>query len=181
MQATAIAAGTDSRRTVQLVPVQMLGSRVALPAAFVRTLKLLVEALPAPSPLARASCLTIWALVARLISIAAAPSRLSAVGRCWGGRLAVGDSVHVLVELGLAQLGGCLHLQDLRHRQVGYAVGELRVALGKKWAAVARSRVRSGKGVGGRVWCGLLGRGEAAGHASRVGRGDYMERTAGVD
>jgi hypothetical protein len=105
----------------------MLGPRVALPAALVRALELLVQPLPASPPLPRATGLAVGAIIARVLSVATPPSRLSAV---WGGRrgrLAVGTRarLHVGVELGLAQLGRCLHVQDLRHRRLVYAAGEL--------------------------------------------------------
>jgi hypothetical protein len=43
-----------SSLTIQLMPVQMLGARVALPTALVRALELLVQTLPAPPALAGA-------------------------------------------------------------------------------------------------------------------------------
>lgn len=147
-----------TRRTVELVPVQMLGSRVALAAALVRTLELLVESLPAPPPLPRTARLAVWAIVARVLSFAATPSRLCAVRRRRGGRLAIGASVsgrvhvHALVELGLAQLGRCLHLQDLRHRRVVEACrrrGSCRErGSGVKSGLVLHGRVSAFRGVG---------------------------------
>lgn len=49
----------SNQRTVQLVPVQVLSSRIALPTALVRTLKLLVQPFPTPPPLPRSPRLTI--------------------------------------------------------------------------------------------------------------------------
>lgn len=111
--------------TVQLMAVQMLGSRVALPAAFMRTLKLLVEALAAPSALPRGALAVAVSAVGRVAfvaPVAAAASRVATLGGGGGGRLVGPDGrVHLVskLRLDLAQLGRvpCMHGQDFRHRR----------------------------------------------------------------
>jgi hypothetical protein len=153
--------------TVQLVPVQMLGARVALPAALVRTLELLVQALPAPPALAGARGIVAVAAVF-VAAVTAAPAPLAAVWRCGRGRLSRGGArLHLLGELGLylAQLRRvpCMHGEDLRrhcHGRRGPSRG--RVVLGQDSARVwgrvefvsrwrGLSRVRLPKDDGGLV------------------------------
>lgn len=89
------------RLTVQLVPVQVLCARVALPTALVRALKLLVEALPASPPLSGARRVVAFAAIF-VAPVAAAPASLAAVWRCRRGRLSrAAVRLHLLWELGL--------------------------------------------------------------------------------
>ena len=98
--------------TVQLVSVQVLCARVALPTALVRTLELLVQALSTTPALPRGTvAITIAVAVARVaivLAIASPASVLAAVGRCGGGWLtrSTGGSVHLVskVRLNLCQI-----------------------------------------------------------------------------
>lgn len=117
---------------IQLVTVQVLRSRVALPAALVRAFKLLVEPLPAPPPLPRGAVLmaiTPFAVVAVVVvPVAPAPARVAAVGRGRRVRLiGTRSGVHFVSQLRLdgAQVGrvGWLHGEDLRRH--GRVVGRV--------------------------------------------------------
>jgi hypothetical protein len=126
------------RRTVQLVSVQVLGSRVALATALVWTLELLVEALATASPLAGAVGVgvegIVWVVV--VVSVAAAASGVGAVGGGRRGGLAVVGRVHFVGTLHLGQLGpSCwVHVEYLRHERRAL-VGRRRVAwtIAREW------------------------------------------------
>jgi hypothetical protein len=153
--------------TIQLMPVQMLGARVALPAALVRALELLVQALPAPPALAGARGIVAVAAVV-VAAVTAAPASLAAVWRRRRGRLSRGGArLHLVGELGLylAQLRRvpCMHGEDLRrHGRGRRGPSRGRVVLGQDSARVwgrvefvsrwrGLSRVQVPKGDGGLV------------------------------
>jgi hypothetical protein len=93
--------------TVQLVPVQMLCARVALPTALVRAFKLLVEALSASPPLSAAAH-AVFVAFAIVTAVATASAPFTAVGRRWRRRLSLaGARLHLLREL-------CLYLAQVR-------------------------------------------------------------------
>jgi hypothetical protein len=156
-----------SSLTIQLMPVQMLGARVALPTALVRALELLVQTLPAPPALAGArGIVAVAAVVVAAVTAASAP--LAAVWRRRRGRLSRGGArLHLLGELGLylAQLRRvpCMHGEDLRrHCRGRRGPSRGRVVLGQDCARVwgrvefvsrwrGLSRVRVPKGDGGLV------------------------------
>jgi hypothetical protein len=123
--------------TVQLVSVQVLGSRVALATALVWTLELLVEALATASPLAGAVRVGVEGVIGVVVvSVAAAASGVGAVGGGRRGGLAVVGRVHFVGTLHLGQLGpSCwVHVEYLRHeRRAG--VGRRRVAwtIAREW------------------------------------------------
>jgi hypothetical protein len=114
------------RRTVQLVSVQVLGSRVALATALVWTLELLVEALATASPLAGAVGVGVEGvvLVVVVVSVAAAAAGVGAVGGGRRGGLAVVGRVHLVGTLHLGQLGpSCwVHVEYLRHERRAWAI-----------------------------------------------------------
>jgi len=88
--------------TVQLVPVQMLSARVALPTALVRALKLLVESLSASPPLSAATCTLVALAFTVVASVATAAAALTTVGRCRRGRLSLASArLHLVGELSL--------------------------------------------------------------------------------
>jgi hypothetical protein len=111
---------TADALTVQLMPVQMLGPRIALAASFVRTLKLLVESLSASSPLPRgavrlaAICIVAIVLAVDILALPPAASGVVAVGGRWGlGLDGTARRLHLLGELclNLAKVGRvpCVH------------------------------------------------------------------------
>jgi hypothetical protein len=94
---------TGGALTVQLVPIQMLCPRVALPTSLMRTFELLVEPLPAPPSLPRTLAVALAiARVAILFPVASPPTVLTAIGRCGGRRLTCTNrGVHLVSELRL--------------------------------------------------------------------------------
>ena len=109
------------RRTVQLVPVQMLGARVALAAARVGAFELLVEALPAAPSLARRAG-AVWVVagvgvvLVGVVAVASAASVVVGAIRGSGGVLGAGGGVHFLgkgLEFAKIRALACVHWQDL--------------------------------------------------------------------
>ena len=127
------------------MPVQMLGPRVALPAALVRTFKLLVQALPTPSPLSRrprrfAALAAVAIVPVDLVAISSASSGFVAVRGGGGGWLGTARSVHLLGELCLAKVGRVpyMHGQYLRrHRGSSRGSDGARVVSGENEGCVA--------------------------------------------
>jgi hypothetical protein len=119
----------------------MLCPRVALPTSFMRTLKLLVEAFPAPPPLPAGACaVAIVGAIVPFASVASAPSRrLGTVRRCRCWRLSRANArLHLFGELrlDLAQLRRmpCMHGEDLRRHDGCKGGGMSHVALGRTGA-----------------------------------------------